>query len=271
MRIATNGTTINCAIDGEEGKPWLTFSNSLCTDLEMWAPQVKAFAADYRILRYDTRGHGASDVPPGPYDPAMMAKDVIGLWDALGIAKSHFVGLSMGGVIGLALALDHPARVSSVAVCDSRANSHPVHMERWAARSKGAIEHGMAWLADDFTGHWFTPAAHAAKHPWIAPVHKMVAATKLEGYLAGVNVVTSVDFRPRLAELAVPMLFLAGAQDIGDFPDQAKAMHAAVPGSSLTLIEGAAHLCNLEKPDAFNAAVAGHLNWAAWQSAGRSL
>jgi len=260
MRIATNGTHINVAIDGEEGKPWLTFSNSLCTDLEMWAPQVQAFARDFRILRYDTRGHGGSDVPPGPYDPAMMANDVVGLWDALGIAKSHFVGLSMGGVIGLSLALDHAERVLSVAVCDSRANSHPVHMERWAARSKGAIEHGMGWLADDFTGHWFTEAAHAARHPWIAPVHRMVEATKLEGYLAGVNVVTSVDYRPRLKALGkVPMLFLAGAQDIGDFPDQAKAMHAAVPGSSLCLIEGAAHLCNLEKPEEFNAALAAFL------------
>lgn len=259
MRIAVNGTTINAAIDGTEGKPWLTFSNSLCTDLGMWAPQVKEFAADYRILTYDTRGHGGSDVPPGPYTPAMMAADVVGLWDALGIAQSHFVGLSMGGVIGLAVALDHPSRVLSVAVCDSRANSHPVHMERWAARSKGAIDKGMGWLADDFTGHWFTPAAHAAKHSWIEPVRRMVEATKLEGYLAGVNVVTSVDFRPRLHELKVPMLFLAGAQDIGDFPDQAKAMHAAVPGSQLCLIEGAAHLCNLEKPEEFNRAIRAHL------------
>ena len=263
MLIAANGTTLNCAIDGLEGKPWLTFSNSLATDLGMWAPQVEAFKDDYHILRYDTRGHGGSDVPPGPYDPTMMAGDVIGLWDALGVATSHFVGLSMGGVIGLALALDHPRRVTSLCVCDSRANSHPVHMERWAARNKGAVEHGMAWLAADFTGHWFTPAAHAAKHPWIEPVRRMVEATDLQGYLAGVNVVTGVDFRPRLAELRVPTLSLAGAQDIGDFPDQAKAMHAAVPGSHLALIEGAAHLCNLEKPESFNAAIAAHLARAA--------
>jgi 3-oxoadipate enol-lactonase len=257
MRIATNGTTINCEIDGRDGAPWITFSNSLCTDLGMWAPQVAAFRDQFRILRYDTRGHGESDVPSGPYTPNMMAADVVGLWDALGIERSHFVGLSMGGVIGLALALDHPGRLLSVAVCDSRANSHAVHMERWAARTKGAEEQGMEWLARDFTGHWFTPTAHAAKLSWIEPVRKMVEATKLEGYVAGVNVVTSVDFRPRLPDLdGRKMLFLAGAQDIGDFPDQAKAMSRAVPGSTCVLIEGAAHLCNLEKPGDFNRAIA---------------
>ncbi len=260
MRVAANGTVLNYAIDGKEGAPWLTFSNSLATDLGMWEPQVAAFKNGYRILRYDTRGHGGSDVPPGPYDPAMMAADVVGLWDALGISQSHFVGLSMGGVIALSLMLDQPGRTLSVAVCDSRANSHPVHMERWAARNKGATDHGMGWLATDFTGHWFTQAAHEAKDPWIAKVRAMVEATDLAGYIAGVNVVTSVDYRPRLAELdGTKVLFLAGAQDIGDFPDQARAMHAAVPGSQCVLIEGAAHLCNLEKAQDFNKAIAAHL------------
>jgi 3-oxoadipate enol-lactonase len=260
MRVATNGTYINYEIDGKDGAPWLTFSNSLATDLDMWAPQVDAFRNDYRILRYDTRGHGGSDAPPGPYDPAMMAADVVGLWDDLGIVQSHFVGLSMGGVIALSLMLDHAPRVVSIAVCDSRANSHPVHMDRWAARNQGAIDHGMGWLADDFTGHWFTPAAHAVQDPWIAKVRRMVEATKLDGYLAGVNVVTSVDYRPRLAKLdGNKVLFLAGAQDIGDFPDQARAMHAAVPHSQCVLIDGAAHLCNLEKPQAFNQAITTHL------------
>ena len=260
MRIATNGTTINYEIDGKDGAPWLTFSNSLCTDLGMWAPQVDAFKNDYRILRYDTRGHGGSDVPPGPYDPSMMAADVVGLWDALDIRQSHFVGLSMGGVIALSLMVDHPARTASIAVCDSRANSHPIHMERWAARNKGATDHGMGWLATDFTGHWFTPAAHAANNPWITKVRTMVEVTQLAGYIAGVNVVTSVDYRPRLAELdGNKVLFLAGVQDIGDFPDQARAMHAVVPSSQCVLIEGAAHLCNLEKPQDFNTAIAAHL------------
>ena len=260
MRIAANGTYLNYEVDGKDGAPWLTFSNSLCTDLGMWEPQVAAFKNDYRILRYDTRGHGASDVPPGPYDPAMMAADVVGLWDALGIEQSHFVGLSMGGVIALSLLLDHKSRVSSIGVCDSRANSHAIHMDRWAARTKGAVDHGMGWLADDFTGHWFTGAAHEAKDPWIAKVREMVEATSLDGYIAGVNVVTSVDYRPRLAELdGNKVLFLAGAQDIGDFPDQARAMHAAVPKSQCVLIEGAAHLCNLEKPADFNQAITAHL------------
>jgi 3-oxoadipate enol-lactonase len=190
----------------------------------------------------------------------MMAADVVGLWDALDIRQSHFVGLSMGGIIGLALALDHPSRMLSVAVCDSRPYSNGVQLERWAARNKGAREEGMAWLARDFTGHWFTRAAHAAKFPWIEMIRRGVEATQLAGYLAGVNVVSSGDFRPRLGELdGRKMLFLAGAQDVGDFPDQARAMSAAVPGSACVLIEGAAHLCNLEKADDFNRAIGVHL------------
>jgi pimeloyl-ACP methyl ester carboxylesterase len=166
----------------------------------------------------------------------------------------------MGGIVGLALALDHPTRVRSMAVCDSRAYSNAVQLERWAARNQGAIDGGMRWLARDFTGHWFTPAAHAAKFPWIERIFKGVEATALEGYLAGVHVVSSEDFRPRFAELdGQKMLFLAGAQDIGDFPDQARAMSAAVPHSGCVLIEGAAHLCNLEKAEDFNAAIAAHL------------
>ena len=125
MKIKTNGVMLNAEVEGREGAPWLTFSNSLATDLTMWDAQAKALAARYRILRYDKRGHGKSDAPPGPYDLPMLVKDVIGLWDHLGIDRSHFVGLSIGGMTALGLGIDHADRLISIVPCDCRADSPP--------------------------------------------------------------------------------------------------------------------------------------------------
>ncbi len=107
MKVTSNGISFNCEIDGPEGAPWITFSNSLCTNVTMWDDQVAALKDDFRLLRYDKRGHGGTDAPEGPYSFDMLVDDVVGLWDALDIEKSHFVGLSMGGMTALGLALDH--------------------------------------------------------------------------------------------------------------------------------------------------------------------
>ena len=116
MKVTANGVALNCEIEGREGAPWLTFSNSLATNLHMWDDQAAALAEDFRILRYDKRGHGRSDVPAGAYDFPMLVGDVIGLWDVLGIEKSHFVGLSIGGMTAMGLALDHADRLDSIVI-----------------------------------------------------------------------------------------------------------------------------------------------------------
>ena len=118
--IDVNGCRLNYRIDGPDGAPWITFSNSLATDLHLWDGQVALLADRYRILRYDTRGHGKSAPAPGAYDFAALESDVIGLWDALGIARSHYVGLSLGGSTGIGLAIHYPDRMASLSACDCR-------------------------------------------------------------------------------------------------------------------------------------------------------
>jgi 3-oxoadipate enol-lactonase len=119
MKIAVNGTHINYVIDGPEGAPWVTMSNSLATTHRMWDPQMAAFTKQYRVLRYDKRGHGESDVAPGPYSFEILADDVLALLDALSISRTHFVGLSMGGMTGMTMALKKPAALRSLVLCDT--------------------------------------------------------------------------------------------------------------------------------------------------------
>lgn len=259
MDVRANGIRFNCEIDGPEGAPWLTFSNSLATDLRMWAPQVHAFAGDYRILRYDKRGHGGSDLPPPPYDLAELVTDVVAIWDALGIEKSHLVGISIGGATALGVVLNHAQRVASIIIADARCHSTDEHKQRWAERVAIARKNGMAVAAEDHLRQWFTPAAHAAGLAELVRVREMISRTPVEGYAGCVNAVTQTDFADRLGEIRCPTLFICGADDIGDFVDQAHQMHGAVAGSELAILEGASHLCNLEKAQAFNQALGSFL------------
>jgi 3-oxoadipate enol-lactonase len=259
LDIEANGISIHFRIDGREGAPWITFSNSLATDLHMWDAQVDALAADYRILRYDFRGHGGTTVTPPPYDLALLAADVIGLWDALEIGQSHFVGLSIGGAMGLELITANRGRILSAAICDARCRSTEMHLEGWRRRIKAADLGGMEAMVEEFSGGWFTPAADPAV---VEKVAAMIRATPLDGFRGGVAAVAGVDHAARLGDIQCPAMFLAGTEDVGDFPRQAVAMHEAVPGSTLVLLENAAHLCNMERAGAFNDALLAFLGGA---------
>ena len=152
MRIAANGITFNCAVEGADGAPWLVFSNSLATNLHMWDPQADDLKRSFRILRYDQRGHGATDAPAGRYSFATLVADALALFDALGIARPHFFGLSMGGATALGLAELHPDRVDRVVVCDSPAMSTPAGARQWEERIAVAQTSGMAALEDFHPG-----------------------------------------------------------------------------------------------------------------------
>jgi len=252
MDVEANGISIHCRIDGRDGAPWITFSNSLATDLHMWDAQLEALGAEHQLLRYDFRGHGGTTVTPPPYDLALLAADVVGLWDALGIEQSHYVGLSIGGAMGLELITSYPERILSAAICDARCRSTEMHLQGWARRIEAADAGGMEAVVEEFSGNWFTPAADAAD---VDKVAARIRATDLDGFRGGVAAVAGVDHEARLGHIQCPALFLAGTEDVGDFPKQAEDMHQAVPGSTLVLLERAAHLCNMERSDAFNAAL----------------
>ena len=157
-KIQVGDIVLNTHVEGRSDAPWVTFCNSLATDLSMYDAQAAALAGDYRILRYDRRGHGGSEAPDGPYNWDQMVNDVVGLWDALGIEKSHYVGLSMGGMTGIGVSLKCPERVLSLSACDCRADAPEFFRDMWNTRQAGVVENGMASVVDMTLATWFTEA-----------------------------------------------------------------------------------------------------------------
>ncbi len=254
MRIAANGITFNCAVEGADGAPWLVFSNSLATDLHMWDPQADDLKRSFRILRYDQRGHGATDAPAGRYSFATLVADALALFDALGIARPHFCGLSMGGATALGLAELHPDRVDRVVVCDSPAMSTPAGARQWEERIAVAQTSGMAALEDSTLARWFPPETHAAKPPHLETLRRMIRATPVNGFVGGAAALADHDYNTAVATVTRPVLFIAGSKD-GVTPAAMQDMHARLPGSRYVELEGAGHISNLDRPVEFTAAV----------------
>jgi 3-oxoadipate enol-lactonase len=259
MNIEANGISFNTKIEGAEGAPWVTFSNSLACDLSMWDGQVALLQDDYRILRYDTRGHGGTDAPEGPYSFDMLVGDVIGLWDALGIERGHFIGLSLGGMTALGLALGHAARLASITVCNARAEAPPAFRDIWDARIATVSDDGMEPTIDTTLERWFTPVFAAGDPPVFDDVRGMIRSTSPEGYIGCARALQGLDYLPRLGGISTPALFIAGSGDGATPPDGMRAMHQAVRNSRYVELDPAAHISNLEQPEAFNEAISAFL------------
>lgn len=240
--------------DGPAGAPHVTFSHSLASDLRMWDPQVAALRDSYRILRFDTRGHGNSPVPPAPYSLDDLVGDVVALLDDAGVDQTHFVGLSMGGMIAQGLALEHPDRVASITVANSMAVLPEGAESMWDDRIAIAREQGMVPLADPTIERWFTADMRAREESVVAGVRDQILATSVEGYVGCSEAIKRLDYASRLGEIDVPALFIAGDQDQGTLAATMRVMHTAVVNSEYVEL-GAAHLSNLERPAEFTAAL----------------
>lgn len=243
-------------IEGREGAPWLTFCNSLGTDLHMWDPQADALAAQFRILRYDSRGHGQSDTPPGRYEIAGLGGDVLALWDALGIERSHFCGLSIGGLTGQWLALNAAARLQRLVLCSTAARIGSA--ESWAQRIEQVQAQGLTALAEGTVQRWFTPGFVAA-HPLV--IDEIVTGfleTSREGYIGGCNAVARADFRAALRGVATPLLAIAGHDDPVCPPHELQYIVNEVADGHFAQVHGR-HIGNLESPQDFNALLRGFL------------
>ena len=260
MKALVNGFEMEYRIEGKAGAPWVTFSHSLACNLTMWDGQVDALQRNYRILRYDTRGHGGSEAVPGPYDFSMLSADVIALWNSLNISKSHFIGLSLGGMTGLGLGLDHEDRILSLCICNARADRSEGGQQAWAERVSAAREQGMDAIVDSSISRWFTRRAIEANLPVIDKARAMIRSTSIEGYSGGAAAIRQLDYLPQLGRISRPIFFVVGSEDPGTPPAAARAMQRAVSGAALLEIEGAAHLSNLERPEVFNPAIADFLS-----------
>jgi 3-oxoadipate enol-lactonase len=255
MRIRANGISFNYQVDGREGAPWLMLSNSLATNLSMWDEQAAALGRSFRILRYDQRGHGGTEAPAGPYTFELLIADVVALLDALAIKRTHFLGLSMGGVTALGLALDHANRIDRAVICDSPCASSPESSRLWHERIAVAKEQGMEALVEPTVKRWFPPDIYAANPPYLDKVRGMIRTTPANGFVGCSLALADHDYRSRAGNVPRPVLFLVGEKD-GANPPPMRQMHAALPGSQYVELAGAGHISNLDRPTEFNRAVA---------------
>jgi 3-oxoadipate enol-lactonase len=253
MKTNANGISINYQIDGREGAPWIVFSNSLMTNLSMWDDQVAALKNDYRILRYDQRGHGGTDAPAGKYSFDVLTKDVIGLMDALSIQRAHFCGLSMGGMTALFLAQRHADRFDKIVACDCGPASTPQSAQQWKERIDLGAEKGMEALVEPTVGRWFPPEFLATKAPVLDKIRGMIRTTPYNGFAGCAYALSDYDLKPGLPGIKNPALCICGTKD-ATYPG-IKAIVAAVPGAKLVDLEGAGHISNTEQPDKFTGAI----------------
>lgn len=246
---------LNYQLDGPEGAPVLVLSNSLGTNLHMWDTQLPALTAHFRVLRYDTRGHGQSLVTEGPYSIEQLGRDVLALLDALQIERAHFCGLSMGGLIGQWLGINAGHRLNRLIVCNTAAKI--ATPEVWNPRIETVLRDGqaaMVGLRDASIERWFTPA-YAASHPDQAKrITDMLAATSPQGYAANCAAVRDADFRDQLGEIKVPMLVISGSADAVTPPSGGLFIRDNVKGAEYAEFH-AAHLSNVEVGEPFSRCV----------------
>jgi len=243
---------LNYQLEGPEGAPVLVLSNSLGTNLHMWDTQIPAFTAHFRVLRYDTRGHGQSLVTEGPYSIEQLGRDVVALLDALNIDKAHFCGLSMGGLIGQWLGINAPERLNRLIVCNTAAKI--ASPEVWNPRIETVLrdrEAAMVGLRDASIARWFTPAYSEANPESAKRITDMLAATSPEGYAANCAAVRDADFRDQLGEIKAPLLVIAGTADAVTPPSGSLFIQEHVAGAEYAEFQ-AAHLSNVEVGEPFS-------------------
>lgn len=253
MKIKTNGIETNYVIEGEG--PWLVMSHSLACNLSMWDGQAKLLSGKFKVLRYDTRGHGASSAPPGPYTLDTLADDAKALLDALGITRAHWVGLSMGGMIGETFALKYPGVFQSMVLADTTSRRPPNAEQMWGERIKLAQDKGMDALVEGTLGRWFTEPYREAHKDVMARIGADIRNTPVAGFVGCCQAISTIDVLDRLKEIDCPALVIVGEHDHGTPPEMARQIQENLPGSKLVVIASAAHLSNVEQPKAFNDAL----------------
>ena len=257
MKIRANGIEISYLAEGDG--PWLAMSHSLACNLHMWDEQAAVLAKHFRVLRFDTRGHGGSDAPKGAYALEMLADDFKGLLDALGVKETHYVGLSLGGMIGETFALKYPGILKTLVLADTTSRYPAEAAPVWAERIKVAETQGMEPLVQPTLERWFTAPFRSANPAKTKRIGDMIRTTPVAGYVGCSHAIPKINLTARLHEIETPGLVIVGEQDGGTPPAMAREIHENYPGSELVVIPAAAHLSNVEQPGAFNSALADFL------------
>ena len=254
--LNNDGARIYYELEGRDDAPVLVLSNSLGTTLDMWAPQMPALLQHFRVLRHDARGHGRSDVTPGPYTIAQLGGDVLALMDHLGIHRAHFCGLSMGGMIGMWLGTHHAGRLDRLVLCNTAAKIGSP--DTWNPRIAKVEAEGMASVVDLVLERWFTEGFRQRSPQQVDVVRSMLLDTAPAGYSANCAAVRDMDQRNEIASISVPTLVIAGTHDGSTPAADGRAVADAIPGARYVELD-AAHLSNWEQSEQFTQALLGFL------------
>jgi 3-oxoadipate enol-lactonase len=243
--------------DGSPDAPVLALPSSLGTTTELWDANVPAWSETFRVLRYDQRGHGGSEVPPGPYSIEDLGRDFLSLLDWLGIDRVSFCGVSLGGATAMWLAAHAPERIDGlVLACTSPRFGDP---DPWLERAALVRRSGVEPIADTVTARWFTARFAEERREVVSRFRDLLASTPPEGYAGGCEAVAGWDFRERLGQVRAPTLVVAGADDPATPLEHARLIADRIQDAKLVVLPGAAHLANVEQADTFSRVVAEHL------------
>jgi 3-oxoadipate enol-lactonase len=248
--VHANGIDIHYRIDGTDG-PWIMLAHALGVDHRLWDDLAARLAARYRVLRYDARGHGRTSAPHGAYTLFQLADDVAGLLDALSVAQVHFVGLSMGGMVGQILGVRHPERLLSLTLCDTVCHTPLSAHAMWDERIGQVEAHGMSGIVEPTVQRWLTTPFREAHPDVVERIRNLLRATPPHGYVGACLAIKALDTRAGLARITCPTLVLTGDQDAGAPVEVAREIASRIPNARLKVMPHAAHLAPIEQDDAF--------------------
>jgi 3-oxoadipate enol-lactonase len=263
-RVEVGGDSLFARVDESDvpDAPSILLSNSLATTHHLWDAQVAFLTKRYRVIRYDTRGHGGSDVPPAPYKLTQLVSDALAILDHFEIARSAFMGISLGGMTGIGLALFHPERIERLVCCDVRADASAPFLAAWEERLAAVKRDGVGSLAAPTLERWLSPAFRMSNPDAVKQLEAMFRETPLDGYVGCVSVLWQLDYLSRLGDIRVPTLYVVGSDDGAAPVAVMEDMTRRTPAAALKVIAGSAHLPNLDNSAAFNAAIAPFLKLA---------
>ncbi|HVA05242.1 MAG TPA: 3-oxoadipate enol-lactonase [Acidimicrobiales bacterium] len=255
--VDVNGRAVTYRFDGPRRGPLLVLSNSLGLTMEMWESQLPAFAAHFRVLRYEHRGHGGTAGPSGPYAMSTLGSDLLGLLDALEEPRASLVGLSIGGMVAMWVASHAPERIDRLVLCCTAPVLGPP--EPWVERAAAVRAEGTESLIDILLPRWLTPETISSGEGSVPELGTMLATADPEGYASCCEAIAGMDQRDQLSAIVASTLVLAGADDPVVPPSVALDLQRAVAGAALVVLPGASHLANLDQPEAFTDAALTHL------------
>lgn len=251
----SDGAHISYCFDGRDDARVIVLSNSLGTGTEMWRAQMPRFARNFRVLRYDSRGHSRSSKPHGEYSIGRLGQDVVELLQYVGVVRAAYCGLSMGGMVGQWLGANAPERISQLVLCNTSAYTGP---EAWRARIDAICSGGMQSIADPVLARWFTPEFSERQPAAVFRLREMLLSQLPQGYIGCCAAIRDMDLRASAPAISIPTLVIGGTEDQATPPSDSEWLASAIPGASLAMLR-AAHLSNIELSDEFTALVIGFL------------